>query len=144
VVKAPKLHFLDSGLACHLLGIREPEQLRHHPLRGAIFASWVVSELYKSWVHRGASPDLFHYREARGVEIDVVREAGARLDAIEIKSAATLTTEFFQSLHRLADRLQAAGDRRTVNKYLVYGGETSQRRSDAAAIPWHDVYTLLR
>ena len=144
VVKAPKLHFLDSGLACHLLGIREPEQLRHHPLRGAIFESWVVSELYKSCVHRGASPDLFHYREARGVEIDVLREAGARLDAIEIKSAATLTTEFFYNLHRLADRLQAAGDRRTVNKYLVYGGETLQRRSDAAAIPWHEVYTLLR
>ena len=41
IVKAPKLHFFDSGLACYLLGIREPDQLYHHPLRGAIFESWV-------------------------------------------------------------------------------------------------------
>ncbi len=66
VVKAPKLHFFDSGLVCYLLGIREPEQLRLHPLRGAIFESWVVSEIYKSFVHSGLQPSLFHYREARG------------------------------------------------------------------------------
>lgn len=36
VVKRPKLAFFDSGLLCHLLGIGEPEQLRHHPLRGAV------------------------------------------------------------------------------------------------------------
>jgi uncharacterized protein len=62
VVKAPKLHFIDSGLACYLLGIREPEQLRLHPLRGAIFESWVFSEIYKTNVHSGAQPDLFHFQ----------------------------------------------------------------------------------
>ena len=41
LVKAPKLHCLDSGLACALLGIKEPEQLRHHSLRGAVFESWM-------------------------------------------------------------------------------------------------------
>ena len=54
LVKRPKLHFLDSGLACHLLGIRSAEELRHHPLRGAIFESWVASEIYKS--HPSRSP----------------------------------------------------------------------------------------
>ncbi|NQU65699.1 MAG: ATP-binding protein, partial [SAR324 cluster bacterium] len=53
IVKAPKLHFFDSGLVCYLLGIHEPEQLRHHPHRGAIFESWVVSEIYKYSVHSG-------------------------------------------------------------------------------------------
>ncbi len=51
IVKAPKLHFLDTGLVCSLLQIREPGQLRLHPLRGAIFESWVVSELYKTLAH---------------------------------------------------------------------------------------------
>jgi hypothetical protein len=37
LVKTPKLHFLDTGLACFLLGIRSPQQLADHPLRGAIF-----------------------------------------------------------------------------------------------------------
>ena len=33
VVKARKLHFFDTGLACYLIGIQAPEQLRLHPLR---------------------------------------------------------------------------------------------------------------
>ena len=44
LVKMPKLHFYDTGLVCWLLGIRTPDQLRSHPLRGAIFESWVVSK----------------------------------------------------------------------------------------------------
>ena len=42
LVKMPKLHFYDTGLACWLLGIRTPEQLRNHPLRGPIFETWVA------------------------------------------------------------------------------------------------------
>jgi len=142
VAKAPKLHFFDSGLACHLLGIRDPDQLRHHPLRGAIFESWVVAELYKGRAHRGEPPDLFHYRESRGVEVDVVREAGDTLDAIEIKSGTTLASDFFRPLQRFADRLAAAGDRRTVARYLVYGGDQRQTRTTAIALPWHQVDQL--
>ncbi len=59
LTKAPKLHFIDVGLACSLLGITSAEQLHHHPLRGALFESWVVSEIYKNRVHAGLSPHLF-------------------------------------------------------------------------------------
>ena len=55
-IKAPKLHFLDSGLVCHLLGIRSPEELRHHPLRGQVFESWVAAEVFKARTHRGEEP----------------------------------------------------------------------------------------
>jgi predicted AAA+ superfamily ATPase len=58
LVKTPKLHFYDSGLLCFLLGIRRAEQVREHPLRGAIFESWVVSEIVKARVHRGLPPAL--------------------------------------------------------------------------------------
>ena len=44
LTRRPKLYFYDSGLVCHLLGIVAPEQLRTHPLRGAIFEGWVVSD----------------------------------------------------------------------------------------------------
>ena len=47
IVKMPKLFFYDTGLVCWLLGIRTPEQLRSHPLRGPIFETWVVSEIVK-------------------------------------------------------------------------------------------------
>jgi uncharacterized protein len=51
--RRPKLHFLDTGLVCYLLGIRNPETLEHHPLRGAIFESYVVGELIKAFEHTG-------------------------------------------------------------------------------------------
>ncbi len=143
VVKAPKLHFFDSGLVCYLLGIREPEQLRLHPLRGAIFESWVVSEIYKSFVHSGLQPNLFHYREARGPEIDLLIERGEKLEIVEIKSGATINSDFFKNLKRFSDRMKGAGKKRPLRSHVVYGGEDSQQRSDAQVLSWHHIQRLI-
>ncbi len=143
IVKAPKLHFLDTGLACHLLQIREPGQLRLHPLRGAIFESWVVSELYKTLAHQGEQPVLYHYRESRGLEMDVLVQHGDRLHAVEVKSGATAAPDFFKGFERLAERLQAAGLSLHLDNVVVYGGETSQQRSNARLIGWRDVGRIL-
>jgi uncharacterized protein len=142
VVKAPKLHFFDSGLACYLLGIREPEQLCLHPLRGAIFESWVFSEIYKICVHGGAQPDLFHYRETRGLEIDLLIEQGRELEAVEIKSGATINEDFFRNLERFQDRFQAATMTRPIRSNVVYGGDDSQQRSYARVLSWRDIQRL--
>ena len=139
VVKAPKLHFFDSGMACYLLGIREPGQLCLHPMRGAIFESWVVSEIYKAWVHSGVQPNLFHYREARGPEIDLLVEQGEELAAVEIKSGATTTADYFKNLKRFSERMTGAGKTHRVRSYVVYGGDDSQRRSDAQVLSWRHV-----
>ncbi len=144
VVKAPKLHFLDSGLVCYLLNIREPEQLRHHPLRGAIFESWVVSELYKSQVHRGEQPNFHHYRESRGLEMDVLMNFGDRLCAIEVKSAATAAADFFKSFEPFAERIRNTDLPSRIENVVVYGGEASQQRSTARLIAWRDVGEILR
>jgi len=143
VVKAPKLHFIDSGLACHLLGIREPEQLYHHPLRGAIFESWVVSEIFKAHVHGGDQPRIFHYRETRGIEIDLLIEQFQSLDAIEIKSGATISRDFFKNLERFHDRLNKASSERLLRKNIVYGGDTKQKQSTVQVLPWRDVHKLI-
>ena len=143
VVKAPKLHFFDSGLACYLLGIREPEQLRLHPLRGAIFESWVISEIYKSNVHSGVQPSLFHYRETRGLEIDLLMDRGERLDAVEIKSGATANMDFFKDLQRFSDRLGDSGKTHIIRSHVVYGGDDSQQRSYAQLLSWRDVQRLI-
>lgn len=139
VVKAPKLHFFDSGLACHLLGIREAEQLRLHPLRGAIFESWVVSEVYKGLVHRGERPSLFHYRETRGLETDLLLDRGTAVEAVEVESGATVTAESLQKLRRLPERWGAAEGTRPIRGHLVYGGEESQQRSQAQVWSWRDL-----
>jgi len=142
VVKTPKLHFLDSGLACYLLGIREPDQLRLHPLRGAIFESWVVSEIYKAGAHQGTQPQLSHYREARGPEIDLLVEQGRQLAAVEIKSGSTMHEDFFKNLKRFVDRMESIDPKRPIQGYIVYGGDTSQRRSLARVLSWKQVSTI--
>lgn len=142
VVKAPKLHFFDSGLVCYLLGIREPEQLRLHPLRGAIFESWVISEIYKSSVHSGLQPSLFHYREARGPEIDLLIEYGEEIELVEIKSGATTNSDFFKNLKRFSDRMKGEGKKRPIRSHVVYGGDDSQQRSDVQVFSWRHIQRL--
>ena len=139
VVKAPKLHFFDTGLLCYLLGIREPGQLRLHPLRGAIFESWAVSEIFKAQVHRGMDADLFHYRETRGLEIDLLVAHAGALDAIEIKSGETISADFFKNLGRFSDRLSETEHGRESRCHVIYGGDVSQRRSQARVFSWRDV-----
>ena len=108
IIKAPKLHFLDTGLVCYLLGIHTAEQLRHHPLRGAIFESWVFSELYKHHVHRGQVPRIHHYRDARRLEVDLVLDDEGSITLIEVKSGATVASSFWANLHKLASALSRA------------------------------------
>ena len=143
VVKTPKLHFLDSGLVCYLLNIREPEQLRHHPLRGAVFESWVVSEVYKTLVHLGEVPDLYHYRESRGLEVDLLVNRADLLSSIEIKSGGTIVGDFFKCFTPFAERISKTVLPKKIDNIVVYGGKASQQRSSARVIAWKDVGEIL-
>lgn len=131
LVKAPKLHFLDAGLCCYLLGIREPDQLRTHPLRGAIFESWVASEIFKVRAHAGLPPRIAHRREVRGAEIDIVVDRGARGPLwVEAKSGATVAEDWFLALTAVR------GERR-----IVHGGDRAERRGDVRVVPWSRIDT---
>lgn len=137
-VKAAKMHMVDSGLACSLLGIGGPEQLASHPLRGAIFESWVASEVLKWRGQRGLAANLYHLREPRGVEIDLVVEGSERRYLSEIKSARTLDSSFFAGLRALSAEASSASP---IAARLVFGGEPSQRREGVEALSWRDLAT---
>ena len=137
VVNASKLHFLDSGLACHLLGIRSPEQLASHPLRGALFESWTVSEVMKARVHAGLPPRMFHYREARGPEVDLLVESESGWVLAEAKSGSTVDGGFFKPMEDLTVRLSE--DSTVLDRRLVYGGETSYERQGTRVVAWSEV-----
>jgi hypothetical protein len=139
MIKAAKLHFLDSGLLCHLLGIHAPEQLRHHPLRGAIFESWVASELFKARANAGKTPDLFHYREPRGLEVDLLLEGAKELDLVEVKAGATVPGDALTSLERARAALGTKGEWRTPKAFLVFGGEGARRVGQVRILPWSDL-----
>ncbi len=136
LIKAPKVHFLDTGLVCSLLGIHTHEQLVHHPLRGAIFETWVVSEIYKARVHAGLPPAMFHLRQTRGAEVDCIVEAAGRLLLVEAKSGATVNDSFFDALNEAAEQIAEAQRHFEISRRLVYGGTERQRRSSGDIIPW--------
>ncbi len=135
-VKAAKLHFIDSGLHCHLLGIRGPDDLHHHPLRGAVFESWVASEILKARLNAGREASLSHYREARGVEVDVVVEGAGATRLVEAKSGATVSACHYEAAVTLVARLRGEEPPRAAKAVLVYGGDQAQRRSDVDVVPW--------
>lgn len=141
LVKAPKLMFHDAGLACWLLGIRDPAQLRLHPLRGAIFETWVVSEARKLVANRGAAarrdPGLSFYRDRNGAEVDLVIERPDRITLLECKSGATPSDDLLAGARRVARHFDGSG--REVEVAVVYGGEQEQRRSAGRLVPWRRV-----
>ena len=140
LVKAPKLHIMDSGLACRLLGIRSADELRHHPLRGAIFESWVAAEIFKHRIHRGQPDGMFHFRSARGPEIDLVIQNGLSIIACEVKSGATLDESFLRPLRRFEALLSETAAAHRPTKRLVFGGDRGQTRAGTECIGWRDLH----
>ncbi len=87
VVKSPKLYFMDTGLASHLIKFPNAETLESSYFAGAIFETYVVSEIIKSFTNKGIDPKihLYYYRDNHNKEIDVVIEYNNKLYPIEIK-----------------------------------------------------------
>lgn len=140
LLKTPKLHFLDSGLACRLLGIRSADELRRHPLRGAIFESWVAAEIFKHRTHRGEAGGMFHFRTARGPEVDIVIRQDPSSIGCEVKSASTMDGGFLRPLHRLEELLEGSPESGALTKRLVFGGDQGQKRSQVECIPWRELH----
>ena len=85
IVKRPKIHFVDTGLVCQLLGIEDEEGLKKSPLVGSIFETWAVSEIYKSWWNDGRQARLSYYRDTNQKEIDLMIDRNGMLYPFEIK-----------------------------------------------------------
>ena len=127
LVKSPKLHFLDTGLLCHLLGIRSGRDLETHPLRGSIFESFVFGELWKRFL-QGQNvclrPPLYHWRDNHGLKVDLVIDGGSQgLMAVEVKSAETLASDAMRGLEKFQ---QLSGATRGA---LVWAGRETYPRS---------------
>ena len=130
LVKSPKLYFYDVGLASYLIGIEHAGQVATHPLRGALFENAVVVETLKHRFNRGYRSNLSFFRDARGLECDLLYENGNGICAIEVKSGATIASGYFNALNRIAKVLpQISG------KVVVYGGTDRQFRRDGEVVP---------
>lgn len=139
LVKMPKLHFYDTGLVCWLLGLRSPDHLRAHPLRGALVETWVISELFKHQANAGERGGLYFYRDQNGVEADVLIDRPDRMTVIEIKAGQTVTSDLLSPARRIRELLSAL---KKTDAVVVYGGDARQERSDVQLLPWNHVAEL--
>lgn len=101
VVKMPLLHFLDTGLTAYLLKWGSPEVLERGAMSGAIFESYVFSEIYKSYLNAGKEPPVFYYRDKDQKEIDLLIHQNGVLSPIEIKKAASPGKGAIKNFHVL-------------------------------------------
>ena len=117
--RMPKLHYVDTGLACHLLGLRREQQLLASPHYGGLLESLVFMECGKhaAWAEEAVA--LWHFRDNRKREVDIVLErADSRIVGVEVKASATVRQEDFKGLAALADFAGSAFERGV----LFYGG----------------------
>lgn len=132
IVKTPKLYFMDTGLLCYLLRIRGGAELVTHSMKGHIFETLVVAELYKSFAHRGETPPLYFWRDKTGHEVDVVIDAGSKLVPIEIKSSETVNRSFFDGLKYYI----SLGPPVSETGVLIHGGNELYEREKFIVRPW--------
>ena len=140
LVKSPKLYFLDSGLAAWLMGIRDAETLETHTGRGALFETWVVSELYKQRLNAGQPLDLYFWRDSSGNEVDLIIETVRGLQPLEIKSGSTYAADWAHGLRKW----QTLAGSESLEPALVYGGEMSFAREGLKVWSWKDVAQSIR
>ena len=127
LVKSPKLHVGDTGLAAALLGVDAAALAADRTLLGQFLETFVFQELRKQASWHDTPPAFFHFRDRDDAEVDIVIEQGSRAVAgVEVKGAATVTRADFRGLLKLA---KAAGDR-FARGVVLYDGEVSTRFGD--------------
>jgi hypothetical protein len=100
--------------------------------------------MYKSRANAALEPDLFHLRDDRGPEVDVILDAGSDVTAVECKAGATVAPDFFAGLEALRTRVERELPHVSLACRLVYGGEQGQRRGSVRVVPWRDVADFSR
>ncbi len=130
VVKRPKVYFYDIGLVCSLLRITKQEHLEHHPLRGALFETMVVSEIVKMYTNKGIDPPLYYWRDKTGHEVDLIIDAHNAMIPIEIKSGKTVNADWFKNLKYWQNLSKVK------RAFLLYGGDQAQNRSNGTIQNW--------
>ena len=119
VIKSPKIFFTDVGLAAFLLGIHTAEQASRDPLRGNLYENLIITDIMKGAYNKGIRPELYFFRDSHGNEVDLLIREKSELTPVEIKSAATFSTEFVKGIEKFKD----LGIKRLAAGAVLYNGE---------------------
>ena len=133
VVKTSKLYFLDTGLACSLLGIRGKKELENSHFRGALFENYIIMELLKQKLNAGSNAGFYYWKENNGLEIDLLIDKGGKLIAHEIKSTLTYNDTLLKSLQQWQKVSKSS------NTMLLYNGKIElKKKGQAEVLNWRN------
>lgn len=132
LVKRPKLHMVDTGVGCALLGVDAAGLAADGALRGQMMESFVLQELRResSWLPE--PPELFHYRDRDDFEVDIVLQRQDALAGVEVKAGATVLEKDLRGLRKLRG---AAGTRFAAGVVLYDGSATIRFDDNLFAVP---------
>lgn len=120
LIKTPKLHLADTGLAAALLGVTHNQLAKDRELQGQLLESFVYQELRKQAEATGLSYHFYHMRDKDGLEVDVVIEQGQRIAGVEVKAAASVSAADFKGLRKL----QQNTGKNFTGGMLLYDGDS--------------------
>ena len=136
LVKTPKVYFTDVGTLCHLVGLKDPEHAASGPMNGPIMETAVLSEIVKTFTHRGEAPRVYFWRTRAGVEVDFVIEAGESLVPVEVKVSATPRPAMARTIRTLQKELGATA----TPGYVVHPGDVALPLGQGArALPFGEL-----
>jgi predicted AAA+ superfamily ATPase len=133
LIKTPKMHLGDTGLACALLGL-DAEALRaDRQMLGQMLETFVFQELRRQASWRDEAMQFFHFRDKDGAEVDIVIERSAHaIVGVEVKASGTVTSGDLRGLRKLKE----ASGKRFVAGVVLYDGETMASLGDGMfAVP---------
>lgn len=131
LVKSPKLHFCDSGLAAFLCGVDDLPPGGEEPLRGALLETYVAQNILAILAAHKPDANLFYWRERGGREVDFIVEAGRKVLAIEVKWTSRLRPRDWQGL----EQFRASCPSCTAGLLAYSGADVQPLGRDIWAVP---------
>ena len=135
LVKSPKLYFYDTGLLCHLLGIRTTDDLVENRLKGNIFENMILAEYQKKNHHLYLHQEYYFWQDSGGHEVDILVKKSRGFDIYEVKATETISSSLFSEM----DRFEQISKSSNINKTLIYGGSENQERSKYQVLSWKNL-----
>jgi predicted AAA+ superfamily ATPase len=130
-IKSPKLYFHDTGLLCHLLGIKTQADLLSNHQYGGIFENFIISEMMKNNYHFDKGKEFWFWRDSHGKEIDLLEYQKNSYQLYEIKAGKTIKSNQFKNMNYFEDISKSK-----VKKHLFYNGDKTYTRSKVQIMNW--------
>lgn len=134
LIKAPKLYFMDTGLAAFLMGLHNEEAILKGPSAGALMETAVVGSWRKAFLHQGEIPSMHYWRSRDGLEVDLIIERNNRLYPMEIKLTSTVTPQHASNLKKWFSLQEKTAEKGAIIANIDQLLSVDKR---VHAVPWH-------